>query len=61
MAGKLRMTDNERLNAIDVIYESMQDKLGYLRRFNVNTSILSLQKGKEQNDIDVIRRLYDVK
>ena len=59
-AGKLRMTDDERLTAIDVIYASMQDKLVYLRRFNINTSILSLQKGKEQNDIDVLRRLYDI-
>ena len=60
-AGKLRMSDDERLHSIDGIYLDMQDKLVFLRNFNNSTSILSIQKEKEQEDIDVMRRLYDIK
>jgi hypothetical protein len=60
-AGKLRMSDDERLHSIDGIYDDMQDKLVFLRNFNNNTSILSIQKEKEQQDIDVMRNLYDLK
>jgi hypothetical protein len=60
-AGKLRMSDDERLHSIDGIYDDMQDKLVFLRNFNNSTSILSIQKEKEQQDIDVMRNLYDLK
>jgi hypothetical protein len=60
-ANQLRMTDDERLNRIDDIYNEMQDKLVFLRHFNTNTSILALQKGKEGNDVTVMRKLYDIK
>jgi|ERR1017187_6489435 len=60
-AGKLRMSDDERLHSIDGIYLDMQDKLVFLRNFNNSTSILSIQKQKEQDDIDVMRNLYDIK
>lgn len=60
-AGKLRMSDEERLHAIDGIYEDMQDKLVFLRDFNNSTSILSIQKEKEQEDIEVMRHLYELK
>ena len=39
-ANKLRMSDDERLAAIDKIYADMQDKLLFLRNFNNNTSVL---------------------
>ena len=60
-AGKLRMSDDERLHSIDGIYLDMQDKLVFLRNFNNSTYILSIQKEKEQQDIDVMRSLYDIK
>jgi hypothetical protein len=60
-AGKLRMSDDERLHSIDGIYDDMKDKLVFLRNFNNSTSILSIQKEKEQQDIDVMRNLYDLK
>jgi len=60
-AGKLRMSDEERLHAIDGIYEDMQDKLVFLRNFNNSTSIVSIQKEKEQEDIEVMRHLYELK
>jgi len=57
-AGKARMSDNERLQAIDRIYADMQDKLMFLRHFNNNTTILAVQRAKERNDAQTIRKIY---
>lgn len=60
-SSKLRMNDDERLAAIDKIYEDMQDKLLFLRSFNSNTSILSLQRERESRDINRVQQYYDLK
>lgn len=57
-AGKARMSDDERLQAIDRIYADMQDKLMFLRHFNNNTTILAVQRAKERNDAQAIRKIY---
>lgn len=57
-ANKMRMSDDERLTAIDKIFNNMQDKVLFLRNFNSNTSILSLQRSKEVNDVRAIRSIY---
>ena len=59
-AKKLRMSDDERLNAIDRIFTEMQNKVVFLRHFNSSTSLLNIQRSKEQQDVDVLRKLYDV-
>lgn len=56
-AGKLRMSDEERLDAIDRIYASMQDKVLFLRDFNADTTVLALQRAKEERDVRAIRLL----
>lgn len=50
-AGKMRMSDDERLKAIDLIYADMEDKIEFLRHFNEETSILGLQRAKAKKDI----------
>lgn len=60
-ADKLRMTDDERLDAIDRIYEDMQQKVLFLRDFNGSASVLALQRTKESNDAASIRKNYDFK
>ncbi len=57
-AGKARMSDDERLQAIDLIYDDMQDKLMFLRHFNNNTKVLAVQRAKEKNDVWVLRKVY---
>ena len=57
-AGKASMSDDERLQAIDRIYADMQDKLTFLRHFNNNTTILAVQRAKERNDAQTIRKIY---
>lgn len=59
-ANKLRMSDDERLEFIDRIYADMQDKLLFLRNFNANTSVLTIQRSKEYNDVNSLRELYKV-
>ncbi|HMR85481.1 MAG TPA: TerB family tellurite resistance protein [Niabella sp.] len=57
-AGKLRMSDEERLAAIDDIYKEVADKLGFLRAFNNQTQVLALQRAKESKDVKVMKGLY---
>ncbi|WP_163408130.1 TerB family tellurite resistance protein [Flavobacterium ajazii] len=57
-ANKMRMSDDERLAAIDKIYADMQDKLLFLRNFNNNTAVLALQRAKEHNDTRAMRNIY---
>jgi DNA repair ATPase RecN len=59
-ANTLRMSDDERLAAIDKVYDDMQDKLSFLRNFNNNTSLLGIQRTKERNDINSMRSIYQV-
>jgi hypothetical protein len=60
-AGKLRMNDNERLNAIDHIWSEIQDQYAFLRDFNSSTAMLSQAREKEQQDVDISRKLFDLK
>jgi hypothetical protein len=59
--GVLRASDDERLNAIDRLNNEMQDRLSFLRYFNNNTTILALQRARENNDVNTIRNIYGVK
>lgn len=56
-SGQVRMSDNERIEIIDVIYDSMQQKVLFLREFNNEASLLGLQRAKEQQDILAMRLL----
>jgi hypothetical protein len=60
-AGELRMSDAERLAAIDRIDRDMTDRLNFLRVFNNSGAIQAGQRGIEQNNIGVLRSLYGVK
>ena len=59
-ANKLRMSDDERLKAIDLIDGEMENRLSFLRYFNNNTTVLSLQRTKERKDLNTIRSLHGV-
>lgn len=57
-SGTLRMSDEERLKQIDGLYEDMTDKLTFLRHFNNQTSILALQRTKEERQINFSKKIY---
>jgi DNA repair ATPase RecN len=56
-AGKLRMSDDERMQAIDKIYASIEDQFSFLKDFNTSTSYLSLQRQSEQTEIEMSKRI----
>lgn len=60
-SGKTRMSDDERLEAIDRIYFDMEEKLNFLRAFNNSTGALALQRQREKNDVKSVETLYGIK
>ena len=58
--SKLRMSDDERLEAIDRIFNNMQDKLLFLRHFNNNTTVLAVQRAREKNDAATMQTIYGI-
>jgi DNA repair ATPase RecN len=60
-AGKLRMSDDERLQAIDKVYDAVVDQFSFLKEFNGNTALLSLQRKAEQSDIELSKRINGIK
>ena len=59
-ASQLRMSDDERLQAIDGIFLEMQDKLLFLRHFNNSTTVLAVQRAREKNDAATVRGIYGI-
>lgn len=57
-SSKLRMTDDERLGAIDDIFERVQDKLMFLRSFNTETGLLAAQRETQQRELHHMMSLY---
>lgn len=60
-ADKLRMSDDERLQAVDEIYQQMQDKLLFLRNFNASSNVLVMQRAKEAKDVYASKELQELK
>ena len=56
-ARQLRMTDDERILAIDRIYKDISDQLIFLRSFNSENAALALQRKLEQQEIKVSEKL----
>lgn len=59
-AGQLRMSDDDRLRAIDRIYTGSSDQLQFLRFFNRQAVMLSLQRSKDLHDTQTLKRLYGI-
>jgi hypothetical protein len=59
-ATKLRMSDDERMQAIDRIFFDMENKVMFLRRFNNSTQLLAIQRARENSDATTLKKLYGV-
>ncbi len=57
-AGNLRMSDAERLQAIDHLYSDTQNKLVFLRHFNNQVAVLSVQRQKASNEVQTLKNLF---
>ena len=53
-----QMSDAKRLEIINGAGDKLEQNLTDLRQFNNGNKMLSLQRASEQNDIDVVRKLY---
>jgi hypothetical protein len=58
--NKLRMSDNERLQAIDQVYATGHDQLTFLRQFNNNTQSVAIQRAQQTNDQQTLKKLYGI-
>jgi hypothetical protein len=59
--SKLRMTDGERLAAIDRIYTDGHGQLSFLRSFNDKNYRVAVQRAREAGDRETIKSLYGIK
>jgi hypothetical protein len=60
-AGKLRMSDDERMAAIDRIFSEVEEQINFLHYFNSKAAILSVQRAKELQELEISRKLSEVK
>ncbi|MDO3641236.1 TerB family tellurite resistance protein [Mucilaginibacter sp. L3T2-6] len=58
--GRLRMSDAERLAAIDRIYTGGHGQLSFLRGFNDHTYRLAVQRAREAGDQQTLKSLYGI-
>ncbi len=59
--GKLEMKDDERINRLDKVYESMKDKYQFTQSFSNQVKTLSLQKEQEERNNEASKKLYGFK
>jgi hypothetical protein len=57
-ASRLRMSDDERLSAIDRIYRDTEGHLVFLRNFNRKVGVLQLQRQKESDEVLNLQNLF---
>ena len=60
-AGNLRMSDDERLKAIDRIYVKIVEQFSFLKDLNNSTAVLSVQREKESYELDISRKLHGIR
>ena len=56
-----QMTDAKRIEIIHTASDNMEQNITDLRQFNQQNITISLQRSKEKNDIEVVRKLYGLK
>ncbi|MCD0472633.1 hypothetical protein [Flavobacterium sp. JAS] len=48
---KLEMTDDQRLERIDILYKTMMEDYSFCENFSQEIKVLSLSKAKDKNDV----------
>ena len=55
-----QMSDAKRLEIIHKASDNMEQNLSDLRQFNQQNLRISLQRAKERNDVDAVKRMYGI-
>ncbi len=58
--NKLRMSDEERLSAIDRIYTTGHEQIGFLRSFNDKARALAIARSRQSDDKATLKKLYGI-
>tara|TARA_R110002050_G_scaffold102384_2_gene210918 strand:+ start:1506 stop:2165 length:660 start_codon:yes stop_codon:yes gene_type:complete len=58
--GKLEMTDDERLERIDMLYQDMMRQYTFSQSFSNETLLLSISRKKESHENQTVRTLYGI-
>ena len=58
--SKVRMSDAERIKAIDRIYTDSHGQLTFLRQFNNQSYSIALQRSRQTNDQQTLKTLYGI-
>jgi hypothetical protein len=56
-----QMADEKRLAFIHTASDNIDRNLGDLRQFNQQNIKISLQRSKERNDVDIVKKLYGIR
>lgn len=59
-ARQLRMNDEERIAAIDRVFDDMQKKYEFLRKFNAQMSSTGIAKLKEKSELQTLKNLHGI-
>jgi hypothetical protein len=59
--GQLQLSDDERLRRIDQLYNGMQEKYTFSQNFSKDANLLALSRQKEQNNVNIMSSLYQLK
>ncbi|MGZ3848264.1 MAG: TerB family tellurite resistance protein [Flavisolibacter sp.] len=59
--GVLRMSDAERLSALDTIYKRSIDELVFFKHFSSQATVLALQRLRANNDVHSVKSMYGLK
>lgn len=60
-SGEYELKDDERLKRIDALEVDMQDKYAFAQNFGQGAQILSLQRNKEEKEVQTSRVLNNIK
>jgi hypothetical protein len=57
---KTQMSDGKRLEIIELAADEIDQNYFDLRQFNTQNMILSINRAKDENEIEVVRKLYEL-
>lgn len=60
-SGKLRMSDDQRLEGIDRVFKDVEKKLLFLRSFNNRQAMIAIEKVREKTENETLGRLHGLK
>ena len=59
--GKTQMTDQQRLEAINMAGDRLEETYSDLKQYNNQNMILSLHRGKDLNEVQTIKNYYGIR